>query len=181
MDLDDDSQSESEVSTQDLAGLGRLSGGGETSQQASRDLEYAFPTQVVSLVASPMSRLQETFARCLRVEVEDANGKATVYLHEGSELLSDLRNQLATLPELGDLSPSADLTTAAVGVPGETSPEMDAQVQRILEKHHEIFLGDGNAVPAPARGVVCDLDIGDSKPVAQRSRPIRPQHFAESL
>jgi hypothetical protein len=177
MSHDDDSQSESEVSTQDLAGLGRLSGGGETSQQASRDLECAFPTQIVSLVESPMSRLQETFARCLRVEVEDTDGEATVYLHEGSELLSDLLNQLAALPELGDISPSADLTTAAVGVPGETSPEMNAQVQRILEKHHEILLGDGNAVPAPARGVVCELDVGDSKPVAQRSRPIRPQHL----
>ncbi|KAE9039826.1 hypothetical protein PR003_g7962 [Phytophthora rubi] len=52
---------------------------------------------------------------------------------------------------------------------------MEDQVRAILEKHHASFLGDGNAVPAPARGVVCDLDVGDAKPVAQRSRPIRPQ------
>ncbi|POM80204.1 Reverse transcriptase [Phytophthora palmivora] len=29
--------------------------------------------------------------------------------------------------------------------------------------------------PAPARGVVCDLDVGDAKPVAQHPRPVAPQ------
>ncbi|KAE9289443.1 hypothetical protein PR003_g25555 [Phytophthora rubi] len=54
---------------------------------------------------------------------------------------------------------------------------MDAQIHTILERHHASFLGDGNAVPTPARGVVCDLDVGDAQPVAQRSRPIRPEHL----
>ncbi|GMF36175.1 unnamed protein product [Phytophthora fragariaefolia] len=54
---------------------------------------------------------------------------------------------------------------------------MEAQVRVILEKHHASFLGDGNAVPAPARCVVCDLDVGDAKPVVQRARPIKPQHL----
>ncbi|KAE9003691.1 hypothetical protein PR001_g17911 [Phytophthora rubi] len=105
-----------------------------------------------------------------------AREEATVYLHEGTELLNDLRNQLAALPELKDLSPKADLTTADIGEPGVTTKDMEDRVRAILEKHHASFLGDGNAVPAPARGVVCDLDVGDAKPVAQRSRPIRPQH-----
>ncbi|POM77629.1 LOW QUALITY PROTEIN: Reverse transcriptase, partial [Phytophthora palmivora] len=37
-----------------------------------------------------------------------------------------------------------------------------------------IFLGDGNAAPAPARGVICDLDVGDAKPVGQRPRSVAP-------
>ncbi|OWY92073.1 hypothetical protein PHMEG_00039071 [Phytophthora megakarya] len=42
----------------------------------------------------------------------------------------------------------------------------------ILRRHCSVFLGDGNAAPAPARGVVCDIDVGEAKPVALRARQI---------
>ncbi|POM75569.1 Reverse transcriptase, partial [Phytophthora palmivora] len=50
----------------------------------------------------------------------------------------------------------------------------DRKLRNILEHHRKIFLGDGNVAPAPARGVVCDLDVGDVKPVAQRPRSVAP-------
>ncbi|OWZ09773.1 hypothetical protein PHMEG_00017475 [Phytophthora megakarya] len=70
------------------------------------------------------------------------------------------------LPDLDDLSPECDIKPADVGQPGEST---EAQ-----EKHQKIFLGDGNAAPPPARGVICDLDVGDARPVAQRPRPVGP-------
>ncbi|KAE8966348.1 hypothetical protein PR003_g30431 [Phytophthora rubi] len=153
-------------------------GGGTTSHEAQKELAEVFKAEPVDFVAEPVYRLRESLARCLRLEIDFADeAEATVYFHEGTELLNDLRNQLAALPELKDLSPKADLTTADIGEPGVTTKDMEDQVRAILEKHHASFLGDGNAVPAPARGVVCDLDVGDAKPVAQRSRPIRPQHL----
>ncbi|KAE8965758.1 hypothetical protein PR001_g28626, partial [Phytophthora rubi] len=153
-------------------------GGGESAQKAQEELGRVFPTSPVALPRGSVSQLREALARCMRLEIDFSDDEeATMYLHEGSELLSDLRNQLAALPELRDLSPKADLSTADVGVPGVTTPEMDAQIHTILERHHASFLGDGNAVPTPARGVVCDLDVGDAQPVAQRSRPIRPEHL----
>eukprot|EP00644_Phytophthora_capsici_P008867 jgi/Phyca11/101830/e_gw1.6.1154.1 len=51
---------------------------------------------------------------------------------------------------------------------------MELKLRNILKYHRKIFLGDGNAAPAPARGVVCDLDVGDAKPVAQRPRSVAP-------
>ncbi|OWY96679.1 reverse transcriptase [Phytophthora megakarya] len=45
-------------------------------------------------------------------------------------------------------------------------------MRRILKRHSSIFLGDGNAAPAPARGVVCDIDVGEAKPVDLRARQI---------
>ncbi|GMF47179.1 unnamed protein product [Phytophthora fragariaefolia] len=39
------------------------------------------------------------------------------------------------------------------------------------------FSGGENAAPAPARGVWCDLYVGDAKPVAQRPRSVAP-HLA---
>ncbi|KAE8964204.1 hypothetical protein PR001_g29132, partial [Phytophthora rubi] len=152
--------------------------GGVAAQDARKELATVFKVEPVDFVAEPIFRLKESFARCMRLEIDFSDEEeATVYLHEGTELLNDLRDQLAALPELKDLSPKADLATADIGESGVTTSEMEAQVRAILEKHHASFLGDGNAVPAPARGVVCDLDMGDAKPVAQRSRPIRPQHL----
>jgi hypothetical protein len=78
------------------------------------------------------------------------------------------------LPELRDLIPECKIEEADVGVPGKTDSEMDEKLRRILRRHRCIFLGDGNAAPAPARGVVCDLDVGDAKPVAQRPRSVAP-------
>ncbi|KAE8966201.1 hypothetical protein PR001_g28484 [Phytophthora rubi] len=153
-------------------------GGGTTSREAQKELAEVFKAEPVDFVAEPVSRLRESLARCLRLEIDFTDeAEATVYFHQGTELLNNLRNQLAALPELKDLSPKADLTTADIGEPGVTTKDMEDHVRAILEKHHASFLGDGNAVPAPARGVVCDLDVGDAKPVAQRSRPIRPQHL----
>ncbi|GMF62383.1 unnamed protein product [Phytophthora fragariaefolia] len=51
---------------------------------------------------------------------------------------------------------------------------METKLRKILKYHRKIFLGDGNAAPAPARGVVCDLDVGNERPVAQRARQIAP-------
>ncbi|OWY96966.1 reverse transcriptase [Phytophthora megakarya] len=36
-------------------------------------------------------------------------------------------------------------------------------------------MGDGKAVPAPVRGVICDLDVGEANPVAQRPRSVAPR------
>ncbi|OWZ06676.1 reverse transcriptase [Phytophthora megakarya] len=60
------------------------------------------------------------------------------------------------------------------GVPGETSPEDESRMRAILKRHRKIFLGDKNAAPAPARGVVCDLDVGDVKLIALSPRSIGP-------
>ncbi|KAE8874959.1 hypothetical protein PF005_g20197 [Phytophthora fragariae] len=110
----------------------------------------------------------------MKMNAEDLDSEPTIYIHEGSELLSQLRDQLVLLPELKDLSPSCDIETADVGEPGITTPDEERKMRNILKYHRSIFLGDGNAAPAPARGVVCDLDVGDAKPVAQRSRSVAP-------
>ncbi|KAE9272184.1 hypothetical protein PF008_g30162 [Phytophthora fragariae] len=110
----------------------------------------------------------------MKMNAEDLDSEPTIYIHEGSELLSQLRDQLVLLPEWKDLSPSCDIETADVGEPGITTPDEEHKMRNILKYHRSIFLGDGNAVPAPARAVVCDLDVGDAKPVAQRSRSVAP-------
>ncbi|OWZ15235.1 hypothetical protein PHMEG_00011156 [Phytophthora megakarya] len=53
-------------------------------------------------------------------------------------------------------------------------PEGRAQMLAILKYHRAIFLGDRKAVPAPARCVTYDLDVGDAKTVAQCPRSVAP-------
>ncbi|KAE9073120.1 hypothetical protein PF010_g25204 [Phytophthora fragariae] len=123
---------------------------------------------------TPLRKLELEYERCMKMSAEDLDSEPTIYINEGSEWLFQLRDQLVLLPELKDLSPSCDIQTADVGEPGTTTPDEESKMTSILKYHRSIFLGDGNAASAPARGVVCNLDVGDAKPVAQRSRSVAP-------
>jgi len=109
------------------------------------------------------------------VRVDEAlESEPTVFFHQGSDfvLLDMIKNQLAYLLDLSDLKPKARIDDVIVGVPGITSTEDEDRLRVILRCHQTMFLGEGNALPSPARGVVCDLDVGEAAPVAQRSRRI---------
>ncbi|GMF29933.1 unnamed protein product [Phytophthora fragariaefolia] len=113
----------------------------------------------------------------MQMSAEELSLEPAVNIHDGSELLAQLRAELAMLPELRELSPECDINKADVGEPERTTPAEEEKLRTRLRYHHRIFLGDGNAAPAPARGMWCDLDVGDAKPVAQRPRSIAP-HLA---
>ncbi|KAJ0391413.1 hypothetical protein P43SY_011326 [Pythium insidiosum] len=66
------------------------------------------------------------------------------------------------------------MADADVGEPDENTPEEIAKLRNVLEKHKSAFINSGNALPKPARGVVCDIEIQPgTKPIAQRPRPIK--------
>ncbi|GMF52627.1 unnamed protein product [Phytophthora fragariaefolia] len=125
-------------------------------------------------ISTLVQKLEVEYARCMRVNAVDLDLEPAVYIHEGRELMAQLRNQLALFPELPDLRPVCDIDKADVGEPGGSTVAQEDRLKGILKYHRTIFLGDGNAAPAPARGIVCDLDVGDAKPVAQLPRSIAP-------
>jgi ribonuclease HI len=128
---------------------------------------------VMTSVVDPVSRLESVF---LAVNGdEQAECEATVMYQEQTDvvLLHELKNQLAVIPDVAPDPVEADMSKADVGEPGENSPEEIARLQSILEKHRSIFLGEGNALPKPARGVVCDIELEEgAQPIAQRPRRI---------
>ncbi|KAE9274322.1 hypothetical protein PR003_g29645, partial [Phytophthora rubi] len=91
---------------------------------------------------TPLRKLELEYERCMKMNAEDLDSEPTIYIHEGSELLSQLRDQLVLLPELKDLSPSCDIETADVGEPGITTPDEEHKMRNILKYHRSIFLGD---------------------------------------
>ncbi|KAE8882008.1 hypothetical protein PF010_g12900 [Phytophthora fragariae] len=97
---------------------------------------------------TPLRKLELEYERCMKMNADDLDSEQTIYIHEGSELLSQLRDQLVPLPELKDLSPSCDIETADVGEPVITTPDEEHKMRNILKYHRSIFLGDGNDAPA---------------------------------
>ncbi|OWZ08357.1 hypothetical protein PHMEG_00019118 [Phytophthora megakarya] len=139
------------------------------------DEDFELPSSAAPV--TPLTRLDAAYARCMRVSAEELDLEPAVYIREGSELISQLNDQLVMLPDLDDLSPECDIEAADVGEPGESTEAQEKLLKAVLKRHRKIFLGDGNAAPPPARGVICDLDVGDARPVAQRPRSVGP-HLA---
>ena len=102
---------------------------------------------------------------------------AEVFYHEGTDhiALEHLRDQLAVLPDLLATTEPINIDEADVGEPENTPAERD-RVRAILKKHSSIFISAGNALPPPAKGVVCDIEVEPgTKPIAQRPRRIQPE------
>ncbi|KAK1940726.1 Retrovirus-related Pol polyprotein from transposon opus [Phytophthora citrophthora] len=140
----------------------------QTSQLPADDfdlMDESWDIPIQGMPGTPVERLRVEYERCMKVSNEELDLEPGVYMREGTELLAQLRDQLVMLPELEELTPECDIDSADVGEPGKTTPEMEKRLRDILKYHRKIFLGDGNAAPAPARGVVCDLDVGDAKPL----------------
>ncbi|POM66538.1 Reverse transcriptase [Phytophthora palmivora] len=87
---------------------------------------------------------------------------------------------MATLPEINPTTDEVKIKDIQVGDPGiQTTEEIERLRQRIWNYRH-LLIGKGNALQPAARGVVCDIDVGDAKPIAQRVRKIAPR-FREKL
>ncbi|OWZ02728.1 hypothetical protein PHMEG_00025662 [Phytophthora megakarya] len=93
--------------------------------------------------STPVQRLEAEYGRVMRVSAEEVDLEPVVYLREGSALMAQLRYQLIMLPEIEEQGPECDIDEANVGVPGVTTPKMEAKLRGILKHHRSIFLGDG--------------------------------------
>ncbi|KAE9318527.1 hypothetical protein PF008_g18487 [Phytophthora fragariae] len=108
----------------------------------------------------------------------------TVLIHEGSDLFAeDLESEMAVLPDLS-LTAEVKIEDLKVGMPTGLPPEeaarQETRLRQIIWRRRKWLIGKGNALPPAALGVVCDIDVGDAKPVAQRVRKIPPQ-FREKV
>ena len=50
----------------------------------------------------------------------------------------------------------------------------------MIRSNRHLLIGKGNALPPADRGAVCDINVGDANPIAQRVRPVAPK-FREKL
>ncbi|OWZ04077.1 reverse transcriptase [Phytophthora megakarya] len=127
----------------------------------------------VSVMAcTPVQQLELEYYRVMRISAEELDLEHAGYIHERSETLSQLWEQLALLPDIEELYPKCDIDSTDVGESGTSTPEDERRLRAILKYHRAIFLGDGSADPSPARGITCDLDVGEANPKRLETRLI---------
>ncbi|KAH9089691.1 hypothetical protein Ae201684P_007858 [Aphanomyces euteiches] len=98
-----------------------------------------------------------------------------VVLREGIDLSTEeLEQQLAIIPEVPREVEPFDPDQLDVGE-DELSDDEKEKMRVVLRKYRKFFIKSGNGLPPPAKGAVCDIDVGEAKPLAERARRIRPE------
>ena len=64
--------------------------------------------------------------------------------------------------------------------PGVAPKEQVDRLRQIIWQKRHLLMGKGNALPPASRGAMCDIDVGNARPFAQRVRKVAPQ-FREKL
>ncbi|KAE9175558.1 hypothetical protein PF005_g25349 [Phytophthora fragariae] len=91
--------------------------------------------------------------------------------------LDDFAHELAFLPDLTTTEPTI-LDYEGDNVRSSThSTEQYNKLVKVLRRHAKIMISSGNALPPPAYGVVCDIDVQDHDPIKQRARRVPLKHL----
>ncbi|POM77374.1 Reverse transcriptase [Phytophthora palmivora] len=92
--------------------------------------------------------------------------------------LEDYAHELAFLP---DVSEEVPIELDYNGVNAKCSahtPEQATRLTELLKRNEKIMISSGNALPPPAYGVVCDIDVGDRPPrIKQRARRVAQKYL----
>ncbi|OWY93296.1 hypothetical protein PHMEG_00037360, partial [Phytophthora megakarya] len=89
--------------------------------------------------------------------------------------LADYAHELAFLPDLTEPSSTVLDYTGPNVVNENLSEDEQRKLVEVLQRHEGIMIASGNALPPPAYGVVCDIDVQGHMPIKQRARrtPLR--------
>ncbi|GMF41573.1 unnamed protein product [Phytophthora fragariaefolia] len=99
-----------------------------------------------------------------------------VCYHESGDLhAEDVAAEMAVLPEVTSTTEEVTIDDIQVGDPDINTPEEIERLRRRIWRCRHLLIGKGNALPPAARGVVCDIDVGNAKPIAQSVRKVAPQ------
>ena len=98
--------------------------------------------------------------------------KQETILHE-----EDYARELQFLPDKTELPAEIDVNSADIG--DQLDSEEKSQLLRVLEKHKGIFITSGNALPPPAKGALCDIEVTIQRPIAQKPRRVPPQYLQQ--
>ncbi|OWZ08365.1 reverse transcriptase [Phytophthora megakarya] len=84
-----------------------------------------------------------------------------------------LEGNLAVLPEIPiSTTAKVGIEVLQVGDSGSATPKEIEKLRQIIWKKQHLLIGKGNELTPAARGVVCDIDVGNAKPNALRSRKV---------
>ncbi|KAE8898590.1 hypothetical protein PF002_g23892 [Phytophthora fragariae] len=134
-------------------------------------------------IADPVAQLEQTFVSVLRVLNIDGNEDSAgaiegSFEHQSHGIeLEDYAQELAFLPDLTEVS----VTVLDYSAPNVLNKDLEKLQQagliRVLKKHERIMISSGNALPPPAYGSVCDIDVKGHALIKQRARRVPLRHL----
>ncbi|KAH9110822.1 hypothetical protein AeMF1_014510 [Aphanomyces euteiches] len=100
-------------------------------------------------------------------------------IREGIDMTTEeMENQLAMIPEIIPDAEPVDIEKLDFGELDQPEEERD-KMKRMLMTYKKFFIHSGNGLPPAARGAVCDIDVGNTRPITQRARRVRPEHLKQ--
>jgi hypothetical protein len=128
-------------------------------------------------------RFLAAMSTCEDAEAVDTDSAAAPlpsaeYEHSATEVdLEDYAHELEFLPDMTDLEATFLDYTGSNMVSEAHTPDEQARLVAMLQTHEYIMISSGNALPPPAYGVVCDIDVEDHRPIKQRARRTPLKHL----
>ncbi|POM79809.1 Hypothetical protein PHPALM_2437 [Phytophthora palmivora] len=134
---------------------------------------------------SDQGKIDPANSNNLRTKVAADIGDPTmddeVCIKEGGSLFAeDVEDQMAVLPEVAATTEEVKIEDLQIGDANTNTQEEIERLVQIIWKRKRLLIGRGNALPPAAKGVVCDIDVGNANPVAQHCRKVAIQ-FREKL
>uniref|UniRef100_A0AAV1T0U9 Reverse transcriptase n=1 Tax=Peronospora matthiolae TaxID=2874970 RepID=A0AAV1T0U9_9STRA len=110
----------------------------------------------------------------------DVPDESTYYHEEGELFTEDVKYHTAVLMEVIISTTEITIDDVQVGDPGMPLTEDQDELRRLIWKSRHLLIGKGNALPPAAREAVCDINVGEARPIAQRVQSVAPK-FREKL
>ncbi|KAE8961388.1 hypothetical protein PR001_g30057, partial [Phytophthora rubi] len=111
----------------------------------------------------------------------EPEGGSEVCYHDGDTLeAEEVDGEWAVLPEVSPATIEVRIEDLQVGDLADNTEDEIRKLRDIIWAHRHLLIGKGNALPPAAVGAICDIDVGNAAPIAQRVRKIAPQ-FREKV
>ncbi|KAE9010114.1 hypothetical protein PF005_g10320 [Phytophthora fragariae] len=108
-------------------------------------------------------------------------GGSEVCYHDGGTLEGEgVDGEWAVLPEVSPATIEVRIEDLQVGDLADNTEDEIRKLRDIIWAHRHLLIRKDNALPPAAVGAICDIDVGNAAPIAQRVRKIAPQ-FREKV
>ncbi|GMF59259.1 unnamed protein product [Phytophthora fragariaefolia] len=139
----------------------------------------------VALVDDPEDDLRLRFVAAMAMcedesitVVDNSATDPTEFQCSANEIdLEDYAHELTFLPDLTDSASSVLDYGGPNVVCSAHTPSQREKLVKALKAQEGIMIASGNALPPPAYGAICDIDVQGHKPIKQRARRVPLKHL----
>ena len=88
----------------------------------------------------------------------------------------DIEQHLVVLPHISAATEELTIDDIQIGDPDVPLTADQQRLRSLILKSRHLLMRKGNALPPPARGAICGIDVDGAAPIGQRVRPVAPKY-----